>query len=148
MKNLIDNIRSKPAGGILILFCTIQIVAIIGGLLYPEHFRYLNPANLAVLLKSMSPLGIMAIGVGVLMISGEFDLSVGTLYTFCAIVTATMVKEYALSPYLAMLVGIIVGIIAGLIHGNIVNRFTIPSFIVTLGAMLLWKGGTLLYHGA
>ena len=148
MKNFIENIRSKPAGGILILFCTIQIVAIIGGLLYPEHFRYLNPANIAVLLKSMSPLGIMAIGVGILMISGEFDLSVGTLYTFCAIVTATMVKEYALSPYLAMLVGIIVGIIAGLIHGNIVNRFTIPSFIVTLGAMLLWKGGTLLYHGA
>ena len=148
MKNFFDNIRSKPAGGILILFCTIQIIAILGGLLYPEHFRYLNPANLAVLLKSMSPLGIMAIGVGVLMISGEFDLSVGTLYTFCAIVTATMVKEYALSPYLAMLVGIIVGIIAGLIHGNIVNRFTIPSFIVTLGAMLLWKGGTLLYHGA
>ena len=148
MKNLFDNIRSKPAGGILILFCTIQIVAIIGGLLYPEHFRYLNPANIAVLLKSMSPLGIMAIGVGVLMICGEFDLSVGTLYTFCAIVTATMVKEYTLSPYLAMLVGIIVGIIAGLIHGNIVNRFTIPSFIVTLGAMLLWKGGTLLYHGA
>ena len=148
MKNLFDNIRSKPAGGILILFCTIQIVAILGGLLYPEHFRYLNPANIAVLLKSMSPLGIMAIGVGVLMISGEFDLSVGTLYTFCAIVTATMVKEYTLSPYLAMLVGIIVGIIAGLIHGNIVNRFAIPSFIVTLGAMLLWKGGTLLYHGA
>ena len=148
MKNFFDNIRSKPAGGILILFCTIQIVAILGGLLYPEHFRYLNPANIAVLLKSMSPLGIMAIGVGILMISGEFDLSVGTLYTFCAIVTATMVKEYALSPYLAMLVGIIVGIIAGLIHGNIVNRFTIPSFIVTLGAMLLWKGGTLLYHGA
>ena len=148
MKNLFDNIRSKPAGGILILFCTIQIVAILGGLLYPEHFRYLNPANIAVLLKSMSPLGIMAIGVGVLMISGEFDLSVGTLYTFCAIVTATMVKEYALSPYLAMLVGIIVGIFAGLIHANIVNRFTIPSFIVTLGAMLLWKGGTLLYHGA
>ena len=148
MKKFIDNIRSKPAGGILLLFCTIQVVAIIAGLLYPENFRYLNPANIAVLLKSMSALGIMAIGVGILMISGEFDLSVGTLYTFCAIVTATMVKEYALSPYLAMIIGIIVGVIAGLIHGNIVNRFTIPSFIVTLGAMLLWKGGTLLYHGA
>ena len=148
MKKFIDNIRSKPAGGILLLFCTIQVVAIIAGLLFPENFRYLNPANIAVLLKSMSALGIMAIGVGILMISGEFDLSVGTLYTFCAIVTATMVKEYALSPYLAMIIGIIVGIIAGLIHGNIVNRFTIPSFIVTLGAMLLWKGGTLLYHGA
>jgi len=148
MKALLDNIRSKPAGGIILLFVSIQVVAIIGGLLFPDNFRYLNPANIAVLLKSMAPLGIMAIGVGILMISGEFDLSVGTLYTFCAIVTATMVKEYSFSPYLAMLVGIFVGIIAGLIHGNIVNRFTIPSFIVTLGAMLIWKGGTLLYHGA
>ena len=148
MKSFIDNIRSKPAGGIILLFASIQIVAIIGGLLFPENFRYLLPANIAVLLKSMAPLGIMAIGVGILMISGEFDLSVGTLYTFCAIVTATMVKEYALSPYFAMLVGISVGVLAGLIHGNVVNRFSIPSFIVTLGAMLLWKGSTLLYHGA
>ena len=148
MKSFIDNIRSKPAGGIILLFVSIQVVAIIGGLLFPENFRYLLPANIAVLLKSMAPLGIMAIGVGILMISGEFDLSVGTLYTFCAIVTATMVKEYALSPYSAMLVGISVGVLAGLIHGNVVNRFSIPSFIVTLGAMLLWKGSTLLYHGA
>ena len=148
MKSFIDNIRSKPAGGIILLFVSIQVVAIIGGLLFPENFRYLLPANIAVLLKSMAPLGIMANGVGILMISGEFDLSVGTLYTFCAIVTATMVKEYALSPYFAMLVGISVGVLAGLIHGNVVNRFSIPSFIVTLGAMLLWKGSTLLYHGA
>ena len=91
MKSFIDNIRSKPAGGIILLFVSIQVVAIIGGLLFPENFRYLLPANIAVLLKSMAPLGIMAIGVGILMISGEFDLSVGTLYTFCAIVTATMV---------------------------------------------------------
>ena len=148
MLEFIDNIRSKPAGGIILLFVSIQIVAIIGGLLYPDSFRYLNPANIAVLLKSMSALGIMAIGVGILMITGEFDLSVGTLYTFCAIVTATVVKEYAMSPYFAMLVGVFVGMLAGVMHASIVNRFTIPSFIVTLGAMLLWKGATLLYHGA
>lgn len=148
MKNFLDNIRSKPHGGIILLFVVVQICAIIGGLLFPEDFRYLHPANIAVLLKSMAALGIMAIGVGILMISGEFDLSVGTLYTFCGIVTATMVKNYEMTPYLATLVGMLVGVIAGLIHGNIVNRFAIPSFIVTLGAMLLWKGGTLLYHGA
>ena len=148
MLKFIDNIRSKPAGGIILLFVSIQIVAIIGGLLYPDSFRYLNPANIAVLLKSMSALGIMAIGVGILMITGEFYLSVGTLYTFCAIVTATVVKEYAMSPYFAMLVGVFVGMLAGVMHASIVNRFTIPSFIVTLGAMLLWKGATLLYHGA
>ena len=148
MENFLNNIRSKPHGGIILLFLAVQVCAIIGGLLFPEDFRYLNPANIAVLLKSMAALGIMAIGVGILMISGEFDLSVGTLYTFCGIVTATMVKNYEMTPYLATVIGIFVGVIAGLIHGNIVNRFTIPSFIVTLGAMLLWKGGTLLYHGA
>ena len=40
MLKYIDNIRSKPAGGIILLFVSIQIVAIIGGLLYPDNFRY------------------------------------------------------------------------------------------------------------
>ena len=160
MKNLISNIRHGPAGGIILLFFSIQIVAIIGSLLFPDHFRYLNPANIAVLLKSMAPLGIMSLGVGILMISGEFDLSVGTLYTFCGIITASLVggglsvqgtgteSVYQMSPYLATLCGVLVGVMAGLLHGSVVNRFQIPSFIVTLGAMLLWKGATLLYNGA
>ena len=160
MKNLISNIRHGPAGGIILLFFSIQIVAIIGSLLFPDHFRYLNPANIAVLLKSMAPLGIMSLGVGILMISGEFDLSVGTLYTFCGIITASLVggglsvqgtgteSVYQMSPYLATLCGVLVGVMAGLVHGSVVNRFQIPSFIVTLGAMLLWKGATLLYNGA
>ena len=84
MKNFIDNIRSKPAGGIILLFVSIQIVAIIGGLMFADSFRYLNPANIAVLLKSMAPLGIMAIGVGILMITGEFDLILMfTRYSAC-----------------------------------------------------------------
>ena len=157
MKNLISNIRNGAAGGIILLFFSIQIIAIIGSLLFPDHFRYLNPANIAVLLKSMAPLGIMSLGVGILMISGEFDLSVGTLYTFCGIITASLVggglsvqgtgteSVYQMSPYLATLCGVLVGVMAGLLHGSVVNRFQIPSFIVTLGAMLLWKGATLLY---
>ena len=160
MKNLISNIRHGPAGGIILLFFSIQIIAIIGSLLFPDHFRYLHPANIAVLLKSMAPLGIMSLGVGILMISGEFDLSVGTLYTFCGIITASLVggglsvqgtgteSVYQMSPYLATLCGVLVGVMAGLLHGSVVNRFQIPSFIVTLGAMLLWKGATLLYNGA
>ena len=160
MKNLISNIRNGAAGGIILLFFSIQIIAIIGSLLFPDHFRYLNPANIAVLLKSMAPLGIMSLGVGILMISGEFDLSDGTLYTFCGIITASLVggglsvqgtgteSVYQMSPYLATLCGVLVGVMAGLVHGSVVNRFQIPSFIVTLGAMLLWKGATLLYNGA
>jgi len=138
----IKTIISRPEFAALAIFIIIAIV------FYGFNERFLSSRNLRVLFTISPEIALIAMGATILMVSGEFDLSVGILYSFCAIVTATMVKEYNLSPYLAMLIGILVGIMAGLIHGNIVNKFTIPSFIVTLGAMLLWKGGTLLYHGS
>lgn len=154
----IDWIRTRPEGGIAVLFVVVQVACIIGALLFPTSFRYLSEANIAVLLKSIAPIGIMALGVGVLMIAGEFDLSVGALYSFCAIVAATLSNQWggdvgaegasALAPFGGLLIGLTVGTLAGVIHALITLRFNIPSFITTLGAMLLWKGATLLYHGA
>jgi simple sugar transport system permease protein len=150
-----DWITGRPEGGVAVLFVIVQVVVIASALAYPG-FRYLNDANLAVMLKAMAPLGIMAVGVGVLMIAGEFDLSVGSLYSFCAIVTATLTAQWGgdindaglLAPFAAMAVGLAIGTGAGLLNGYITLRFNIPSFITTLGAMLMWKGATLLYHGA
>jgi simple sugar transport system permease protein len=153
----IDWIRTKPEGGITVLFILVLIVVIASALAFPG-FRFLSEANIAVTLKAIAPLGIMALGVGVLMIAGEFDLSVGSLYSFCAIVTASLTAQWggdigaegasAAAPFLAMLVGLAVGTAAGILHAVITLRFNIPSFITTLGAMLMWRGATLLYHGA
>jgi simple sugar transport system permease protein len=149
-----DWIRDKPEGGITVMFVIVQLACIIGALMYPDSFRYLSAANLSVTLKAIAPLGIMALGVGVLMIAGEYDLSVGALYSFCAIICATMSNtifggsDTALAPFLGLAVGLAVGALAGMFNAFITLRFAIPSFITTLGAMLLWKGGTLLYHGA
>ena len=155
---LLDWIRTRPEGGIAVLFVIVQATCLIAALIAPEQFRYLSQANIAVVLKAIAPLGIMALGVGVLMIAGEFDLSVGALYSFCAIVTATLVNSWgadinaenpsAILPFLAMAVGLGIGVLAGVIHALSTLKFAIPSFITTLGAMLLWKGATLLYHGA
>lgn len=150
-----DWITSRPEGGIAVLFIVVQIVVITAALIDPD-FRYLTQANIAVMLKAIAPLGIMAIGVGILMIAGEFDLSVGSLYSFCAIVTATLTAQWGgdlndggvLAPFAAMAVGLAIGTVAGVLNGAITLRFGIPSFITTLGAMLIWKGATLLYHGA
>lgn len=154
---IIDWIRTKPEGGIAVLFIVVQIVVITAALINPS-FRYLDPANIAVTLKAIAPLGVMALGVSVLMIAGEFDLSVGALYSFCAIVVATLTASWggdigvdgasSLAPFAAMAVGLVVGALAGVLHAVITLRFNIPSFITTLGAMLIWKGATLLYHGA
>lgn len=154
----IDWIRTAPEGGITVLFVIVQIICIIGALLYPTSFRYLSEANVAVLLKSIPPIGIMALGVGVLMIAGEFDLSVGALYSFTAIVAATVTNAWGgdigaaspsvLAPFGGLIIGLAIGALAGVVHALVTLRFNIPSFITTLGAMLLWKGATLLFHGA
>lgn len=154
---IMDWIRTKPEGGIAVLFTVVQVVVIVAAFIDPS-FRYIDSANIAVTLKSIAPLGIMALGVSVLMIAGEFDLSVGALYSFCAIVAATVTAQLggdigvdgasAFAPFVGMAVGLLIGTLAGMLHAVITLRFNIPSFITTLGGMLMWKGATLLYHGA
>jgi simple sugar transport system permease protein len=99
------------------------------------------------MLKSIPVLGVLSLGIGILMITGEFDLSVGAVYTFTGIFMAKQV-ESGMSVFLAAPLAIGVGVVIGLINGFITIRFAIPSFITTLGSMLFWQGMTLLYHGA
>jgi simple sugar transport system permease protein len=140
--------RHKESGlNVLIVFVAVQILCIAGGLLFPNSFRYLSPANISVQLKAIPVLGIMALGVGVLMIAGEFDLSVGANYTLCAVVLASLVQQ-GWPVYIAAPLMLALGVIIGLLNGLVTLRFYIPSFIATLGTMLFWKGMTLLYNGA
>jgi ribose/xylose/arabinose/galactoside ABC-type transport system permease subunit len=99
------------------------------------------------MLKAIPVLAVLALGVGLLMISGEFDLSVGAIYTFCAIVMATLVQD-GMSAFVAAPIALLVGAAIGFSNGLLTLALAIPSFIVTLGAMLFWQGMTLLYHGA
>lgn len=144
---LLRRLIAQPAGAILLVFCTLQIVCIAAALLWPDDFRYLAPANLTILMKAIPVLGCLALGVGLLMISGEFDLSVGSVYALTAILAATLVGA-GLSAFLAAPVSIAAGVAIGLLHGFITLRFGLPSFIVTLGGLLFWRGAALLYNGA
>lgn len=137
----------ESALNVLVVFVAAQVLCIAAGLIFPDDFRYLSLANISVQLKAIPVLGIIALGVGVLMIAGEFDLSVGANYTFTAVVLASLVQQ-GYSVYLVTPTVLVLGILIGLLNGFITLRFNIPSFITTLGAMLFWKGMTLLYNGA
>ncbi|WP_436005632.1 ABC transporter permease [Rhizobium sp. LjRoot254] len=138
---------AMPAGGILLVFATLQVACIVGALIYPDDFRYLSPQNLTILMKAVPVLGCLALGAGILMISGEFDLSIGSVYTFTAILMATLVND-GLSAFIAAPIGIAAGVLIGMLNGTITLRFGLPSFIVTLGGLLFWRGAVLLYNGA
>lgn len=141
-------LRGVPGGNILIAFIAIQVVCVTVSLLFPTTFRYVSSANISVTLQAIPTIGFIALGIGLLMIAGEFDLSVGSVYTFTGIIAATLVNDLSVPAWIAAPAVIAIGALIGLGNGLITLRFAMPSFIVTLGAMLFWRGMTLLLHGA
>ena len=147
LRGMLDRLLATPAGNIIIAFLIIQFFCITAGLLYPDDFRYLSSSNIAIMLKAIPTLGILALGVGMLMISGEFDLSVGSIYAFTAVV-CSMVIASGLSAWIAAPLLIAAGAAISMANGVVSLRFALPSFIVSLGAMLFWKGMIFFVHGA
>jgi ribose/xylose/arabinose/galactoside ABC-type transport system permease subunit len=144
---LARRLLAQPAGSIFVVFALIQIACIVAGVLYPDDFRYLSPQNLTILMKAVPVLGCLALGAGILMIAGEFDLSIGSVYTLTAIIMAVQVGD-GMSAFLAAPLAILIGVAIGVLNGAITLRFNLPSFIVTLGGLLFWRGAVLLYNGA
>jgi len=75
-----------------------------------------------------------------LMISGEFDLSVGSILAVAAYIFAITLENYGLNPWLAFALAMAASGLLGLINGLIVTLTSIPSFIATLGTMLAYRG--------
>lgn len=136
-----------PAGAILLVFVVVQIVCITAGLLFPDDFRYLSSANMGIMMRSVPVLGCLALGAGILMISGEFDLSIGSVYTLTAIIMA-MLASNGVDAFLAAPAALLVGAAIGVLNGALTLKFNLPSFIVTLGGLLFWRGAVLLINGA
>ena len=106
--------------------------------------KFLTKENLKIILKVIPELGIVAIGMTMLIISGEFDLSVGSTFSFAPFIMAALTERMGYNMVLALLMGILVGVGIGFINGAITTKIGIPSFITTLGTMMAWRGAVLL----
>lgn len=99
---------------------------------------YLGADNVGNLLDQTSIIGMMAIGMTVLLISGNFDLSVASNAAMSSMAAAILVEP--LGPVMAIAAGILVGTIGGLINGLIHWYVGMNSFIVTLGTLTAYRG--------
>jgi simple sugar transport system permease protein len=99
--------------------------------------------SLSGVLNFLSPaaqLGILAIGAGLLMIGGEFDLSIGSMVAFTGLIFGTAITVLGLPLILAIPLTMAVAALMGLINAQIVIRSGLPSFIVTLGSLFILRG--------
>jgi simple sugar transport system permease protein len=107
---------------------------------------FATPDNLLIFFATEAEFAIIALAVGVLMIAGEFDLSVGSVLAFCSL-TYIRLLGAGVNAVLALFVAIAVGMAVGFLNGIITVKAQIPSFITTLGGLMLWRGITLFWSG-
>jgi ribose transport system permease protein len=109
--------------------------------------NFLEPASFLAFLKRAAPLAILAVGQYFVIVSGEFDLSVGSLVTVQVVVAARLIDgdESATLPVVVLLIGI--GVLVGLVNGLITTRLYVPSFVTTLGMLLVLSGAVFLWTG-
>ena len=98
------------------------------------------PVNLTNLILQNSYIIVMALGMLLVIVAGHIDLSVGSVAGFIGAVAAVLMVDYHINPLLAGLLCIGVGAIIGGCQGYFVAYMKIPSFIVTLAGMLIFKG--------
>ncbi len=102
----------------------------------------LLPRNVSNLVLQNSYILILAIGMMLVIIAGHIDLSVGSLTAFIGAMSAVLMVEHDLSWPLAVVLCLAVGAVAGSVQGFFIAYLGIPSFIVTLAGMLLFRGLT------
>ncbi|QIB47550.1 ABC transporter permease [Streptomyces aureoverticillatus] len=109
---------------------------------------FYEPDRFLAFVKRAAPLVILAAGQYLVIVCGEFDLSVGAIVTAGVVATAEVYGTYPDAPWLLMTAGLLLaGAVAGLVNGLITTRLRVPSFITTLGMMLILEGAVFYWTG-
>jgi simple sugar transport system permease protein len=104
---------------------------------------FLTTGGAASYLEVAAQLGIVAVPVALLMIAGEFDLSVGSMVGAAGMIIAISVSEYGLPLLVGVLLAFAVALVVGFLNGYLVIKTGLPSFIVTLGMLFALRGLTI-----
>jgi simple sugar transport system permease protein len=132
-KTRMDKLLGRPESGVVI---AAVLVWVFFATFAPHFFSARVTAN--VLLAGAS-LGIIAVGVATLMIAGQFDLSVGSVYGLSAALVVLMVN-HGVPGWAALPIIMVFGVALGTINGLLVTRLEIHSLIITLGALMFYRG--------
>ncbi|KAB2332097.1 sugar ABC transporter permease [Cytobacillus depressus] len=104
---------------------------------------FMSSRNISNLLDSAGYIAVLAVGMTLIIVIRHIDLSVGFLAGFLGAITAIFLTQVGLPVWLTILLILIFGTVIGLISGSLVARLGIPSFVVTLAGMLIFRGALL-----
>lgn len=103
--------------------------------------RYFTQANFETMLSGASILWIVAIGSTFVMLTGGFDLSVGSLLALSGILLGLCINDWGIEPWMAILIVLAFGALVGtFINGLLIGRLGLPFFVITLATLILYRG--------
>jgi simple sugar transport system permease protein len=135
LKRLMTRPELAAVAGAVLVFAFFAVVAGDSG--------FLTAGGTASYLEIAAQLGIVAVPVAMLMIAGEFDLSVGSMVGAAGMIIAISVSEYGLPLLVGVLLAFAVALGVGFLNGYLVIKTGLPSFIVTLGMLFALRGLTI-----
>ena len=139
--SLTQRVLARPAAGALIIVVFVWVVFAALSLAR-GNAAFVLPAGTLNYLDVAAQIGVIATSVALLMIAGEFDLSIGSMVGFAGIVMAILATIGQLPLWLAIIVGMVITTFLGVINGFIVVRTGLPSFIVTLATLFIIRGAS------
>jgi D-xylose transport system permease protein len=131
------------AQGELTSLRVILMLAIIWTIFQTQEDRFLSSVNLTNLLLQNTAIGLISVGVVMVLLLGEIDLSIGAVSGLAGAVMAVLTVKHGWSPALGIVAGLAVGAAIGTFNGVMVTKIGIPSFVVTLAGLLGWQGAQL-----
>ena len=147
MSTLNENKRKltsiRGMGAALVGFAGWIVLYIVFGLIEPNIFTTNNMLNL---LRSMAKYLLVGVGQGVILITGNIDLSIGSVVAMSAMISATMMSK-GVAAIIAILAAIVCCLAVGVINGVLVGKFKLPPFIATLGTMFCARGVAYMANG-
>jgi D-xylose transport system permease protein len=125
----------------------VLILFVIWAIFYSQNDRFLSAQNLTNLVLQITAIGLISVGVVLVLLLGEIDLSVGAVSGLCAAIMAVFQVKHGWNPYLAIAFGIAAGTVIGLLQGSVFAYIGVPAFVVTLAGLLAWQGALLYVLG-
>lgn len=105
-----------------------------------ENDRFLSPQNLTNLTLQIAATGSIAVGLFLVLLVGEIDLSVGVVSGLAGAILGVVAVNHGVDGLIAIVISIVAGVVIGSLHGLIVIRVRVPSFVVTLAGLIGWQG--------
>jgi len=128
------NLIGQSSAGIFI------VMLILIGFFQLANPRFLSAVNVATMLRALSYVGIIAIGMALCLISGVIDLSVGSTAAFASVVFGLALRDWHIGIILALIIVLIIGAIIGLINSFIILHLNVTPFIATISMMFVIRG--------